>query len=208
MNCARRDIILLLDKESERKALALAAQIKVEGENTFKIDNQKYFAHVSLYFPYLPEENLENVEQIVKKIAASTERFALSVNGLEAADSSIAIQFRKINILEKLHETIVETVNPLRNGAIRDKELKGIEAGDFSPEQSAMIMAYGVPNILKLYQPHLTLARLSSDEEAKNGAINLNKESDLKTVQAIGLGIAEMGPHGTVTKIIKKFSFK
>jgi len=208
MKYKRLNIILIVDNKSRKKALNLASSIGMGKKEVFHIDDKNYFTHITIYSPEFPEKNTPKVIKAIEEISEGMDKFDLLVVGLNAEDGFVIINFEKTDRVAKTHETVVNALNQFRNGKIREKYLNEIKEGKYSKEQVEMIQKYGYPNVLKLYRPHLTLGRLTSQEVAERVVGNLNSSNDLKTMKIIGIGISEMSPNGTCTNIIKEFDLK
>lgn len=208
MKYKRLNIILIVNNKSREKALNLASSIEVGKKEIFHIDDKNYFTHITVYSPEFPEKNTPQIIKAIEEISEGISKFDLLVVGLNAEDGFVIINFEKTDRVVKIHEAVVNALNQFRNGKIREKYLNEIKEGKYSKEQVEMIQKYGSPNVLKLYRPHLTLGKLTSQEVAKGVVRSLNSGNDLKTVKIIGIGISEMGPNSTCTNIIKEFDLK
>jgi len=208
MKHKRLNIILIVNNKSRKKVLNLASSIGVGKKEVFHIDDKNYFTHITVYSPEFPEKSTPKAIKAIEKISEEMNKFDLPVLGLNAEDGFVRINFGKIDKVVKIHETVANALNQFRNGKIREKYLNEIKEEKYSKEQVEMIQKYGCPNVLKLYRPHLTLGRLTSQEVAERVVGNLNSSNDLKTVKIMGIGISEMGSNGTCTNIIKEFNLK
>ena len=208
MKYKRLNIILIVDNKPRKKALNLASSVGMGDEQVFHIDDKKYFAHITIYSPEFSEKNIPKIIEMVEKISGGISKFDLPAVGLSAEDKSVIIDFEKTDKVVKIHETVVSALNQFRNGKIQEKYFSRIKEGKYSKEQVEMIQKYGYPNVLKLYRPHLTLGRLTSQEIAEKVARNLSGDNELKAAKIIKIGISEMGSNGTCTDIIKEFNLK
>ncbi len=207
MRYKRLNIILVVDDRFRKKALELAGKIGVGEEEVFHIDDNNYFSHVTVYSPEFPESNITEVVKVVGGFARNTKKFNLVATGFSAEDGFVIVDFERSDRIEELHGTIVQMLNPLREGRIGEKYLKGIKEGKYSVESVDMIENYGYPNVLKLYRPHLTLGRLINQEAAERSVKHLDSVGET-VAQIEKIGISEMGPNGTCTNILYEFGLQ
>lgn len=198
----------MVDDEFRKAALALANKIGMEKGAIFHIDDQNYFAHITIYSPEFPKHNTEKIVKEVEAFALRTKRFNLVATGLNAEDGdSIVIDFERNKSIDALHETIVTLLNPLREGRIREKDAHAIKEGTYSSEQREMIERYGYRNVLGFYSPHLTLGELI-DKEATERSVKQLESMKGAVAKIDKIGISEWGPNGTCTHIMYQFDLK
>jgi 2'-5' RNA ligase len=206
MGFVRLNAVFLPDKGLEEKVLSLARQVAGGGDEIFHIDNRRFFAHLTIYSPEYPEENVSKVYDEVEALAGKLTPFKLSFLDFNAVDGFVGARFAKTALAEMIHRQIVERLNPLRDGHIREKYLKELE-GNYSPQQRELIKRFGSPLVFDFYQPHLTLARLVDNREAQSVVAELNSRDKLPLARITKMAVAAMGPNGTCTKIIETFGF-
>lgn len=203
----RLNTIFVPGKDLTKKVLDIATLLtKKEGE-IFHIDNKHFFAHLTIYSPEYPIENLNKILHEVREIAGKSVPIRLEFERFHSGWGYVGIEFKKNLQIEKLHAQIVETLNPLRNGYTREKYTNEIADGKYSQEQVVYIKRYGYHNLFKSYQPHLTLGRFASEELASRIVKSLG---DLQIVESMceALAVCEMGENGTCTKILGEFKME
>jgi 2'-5' RNA ligase len=208
MKYKRLNIIFIPDKNFQEHSFGLAKLVGESGRTTFRIDNKKYFAHITIYSPEFPEENISEVIKKVRDLSIGFKKFKLPIAGLDARDGFVAVKFKKTITIAKIHRTIVQKLNPFRRGRIRQKYAAEIKKRKRRNEEVRMIKRYGYPYVLKLYRPHLSLARLVSQESAAAVIRKVNIPSSLRIAKIVKIGIAEPGQNGTCANIIQEYKLK
>lgn len=86
--------------------------------------------------------------------------------------------------LIQLHETVVDNLNPLREGFISDnqKQLTGL-----SQDQRNAIKEYGYVSVKKLYTPHISITHLTKQENSQTIEKTLPEEVNIFSVKILAL---------------------
>ncbi len=203
----RLNTVFLPDDRLNSLVLELAEQITRGKDEIFHIDNQKYFAHLTIYAPEYPLKNYYHILSVVDDFAKNFRPTQLIFDSFYVGWRYVGIIFKKTAEIEHLHETLLESLNPLREGRVRDSYQSEIAAGKFSPDQVTNIANYGYHNVLLAFEPHLTLARFTNETDALELAKKLNQTIKIPLTETSKLGVCEMGPNGTCTKIVQEFLF-
>jgi 2'-5' RNA ligase len=200
--------VLLPGTELSARALEIAGEITVGQNVLFRLDNQNFFAHLTLHNLEYPEKNLTKVLQATEEIAKATPAPRLVYKGFSDGFGYVGLAFEKSAELETLHEKFLEAMNPLREGHLRAKYETGIAAGKYNLTQREHIRKYGYHNVLEDFQPHLTLTRFADEAEATRIARDLNTAgAEIAATPAGSLAVCLTGPNGTCVKILKAFGF-
>ena len=121
-------------------------------------------------------------------------------SGVVSGQGFISLEIKNSPDLQRLHESLVAALNPLREDIFRQEFLDSYHM-DFPINKIQQAKQYGYPDALDLFEPHLTLSRLQSPEVAKGIAADI--ELVEKAFTATRFGIYEMGEHGTCRRLIR-----
>jgi len=199
----RLNIALKPPKFVSDKAIEMSKELGCKFSSYFILDGVEYHPHITVYSPEYPQKNLEKILQVVKNIAENTNKIKLHGDQFETIQGFIGIRFDLTDEIKIFHEKVVATLNPLREDHIRQK----YEATDYrmklSPEKIANIRKYGYPSAMNLYNPHLTIIRLTDEQIADE--ISKKIKWDIPEFEVSALEVYKMGEHGTCIELVKEF---
>lgn len=201
--------MFLPESELISKSLALAKEVTKGQEIYFHITKKTQLAHSTIYMAEFPLKNFNRIVDSLARLANKTRPIKLEYEKMYQEWGYIGFSFKKNREIYELHKQVLDLLNPLRDGHLRMKYIKELRSGKYSKRQMKYIRNFGYPQVLSEYNPHLTLARLKSEEKAKSIANEYNN-SKFKVKDAFfkKIAIGESGEHGTCTKIIKEFELK
>ena len=197
------NIAFSVPKNVAKIAIKLSKEIAEKENVYFMLDNINYFTHVTIYSVEFPESNLKEIIKKLEKLAIdfSPPEFIFEYN--KAKSGWISLFFSCSPKIKTLHEAIVKTANPLREGLIREKFKISENIENLSAEQSENIKKYGNPNLMNLYKPHLTITKLKNEQIAEKFASEMSGK--IEKFKSDSIGIFVSGKHGTCRKLIKEF---
>ncbi len=203
-------IILLPNKSVSELAKQLANEVSTKGDIYFKIDNKINFAHITIYKVEFPTKNKRKFFSLLRSIVKNTTPFELQFNKLYSERGWVGLDFKKGSQLYSIHKKVLKIINPLREGHISEKhriELK--DSNRFPGRQREYIKAFGYPQVMTEYHPHLTFLRFKDEKTAEK----IQKEYNQKGISIAkgiisGIAVVTGDEHGTVNKFVKKFMFK
>lgn len=204
MAFTRINIAVKPPHEVVEQVIALSKDLGTHEESFFVLDGLHYFPHLTLYSPEYPEKNIADVLSSVEEIVSQTKSFTATVTFVNSHLGYIDLAIEKTAAWDMVHKTVVDRLNPYREGHIREKYTSKFEA--YSPKQQEYIQEYGYSEVFSTFRPHLTIIRLKDEERAEEVAKKLN--FPLHSFQVTELAAYTMGDHGTCTGIIKEFSIK
>lgn len=204
----RLNTILIPQDEVQDNLVKLAKEAGKNKGCLFYIDNKRFFSHITLYSPEYPKSNLKEVLTSVENISKNTKEIILEFDDLVAKYGYLVVGFKKSYAINNLHRKVLQKLNPLREGRIREKYKQEIEDGKYTKEEVENIQNYSYHHVLESYYPHLTLARFENNDIAEKAINKLKKGSIPKKIMFPYLAVSEMGPHGTCTKVLKKNELK
>ena len=183
-------------------AAKLSAEIAQKEEAHFVIDSQNFYPHMTIYSPEYPAQNLGKVLSALGEILKKFSEVKFIFKKVTTEEGWIGIEFELTDEIKKIHESIVGEMNALREGHLREKYL--IQDGsEHSAEQKENIQKYGLPSLMGLYIPHLTLTRLKDEKIAEKLTQEINWP--IPEFKADKLGAFKMGDHGTCIELIQEF---
>lgn len=203
MDFIRLNVALKVPNEIAERAIVLSKKIATDNKPMFVLDDIGSHPHITIYPPEYPNQEVKNVLSSVEKIANETKQVSAKFSLPKNLRDFVAIPVRLSTDIMELHKRVINTLNPLRNGHIKE----GYEdyAG-FSPEQHNNIQKYGYPYVMTLYNPHLTIIRFEDEETAKSMADSLQWDIDEFTVEK--LTVYTMGENGTCKELLGEFPLK
>lgn len=193
------DVAILPSDELAGKAIALSKQLASRYHTFFQLELDGPFPHASLYMTQLRAEDLDEVQEVLARIAASTPSFNLTATGYHQSRGYVDASYERINVLDQLQLAVVEVINPLRDG-MPHGEKKHLE--DATGPLRDTLQKYGYRGVGEFFRPHLTLARFT-----EYAPIDV---SDLPDPATFGgaftkLGLFEIGRHGACVRKIAEF---
>lgn len=206
MSYFRINITVRPTVEIQEAAIKLSKQIADETGAYFILDNINYFPHITIYSPELPEKNKAQIFESIEEIASNSLPFEATIDKLSTHKGYIDYQIKKDENWLKLHEQIINTINPLRENHIRAKFSNPEELAKLTEEQQNYILKFGYPEVFNTYRPHVTISRIRDENKAE--ALISKLEFNPTTFLANNLTVFTMGEHGTCTSIIKEYNFK
>lgn len=197
-NFFRLNIIFVPSKELSDFAVNLAEGFNHKDE-VFRVNNTNCLPHISTYYaPEFPEENLPKVSKALKDIATDLKPIELIPEKISEFFGYIGIWFKKTPEIIKVHEEILNALNPLRDGHISKEYLEEIEANKYPSTEIEYIKKYGGHLVLNAFNPHLTLGYFKTSQKIPDVKI--------PTTFANSLAICPVGPKGTCPKINEIFT--
>ncbi|MEX2033395.1 MAG: 2'-5' RNA ligase family protein [Candidatus Colwellbacteria bacterium] len=202
MNFIRLNTAFIPPKEVNEKTIELCRVIGNVAETYLVLDGVNFYPHITIYPPEYPEANIPKILEAIEKLSKSFDPITLKFKNLDVGQGYLGLAFNSSGKIQQLHEEVVHTLNPLREGRIRDKYLE--YHMEFSPEQLQNIERYGYPAAMSLYSPHLTITRLKDEDEAKE--ILRTIKWDISEFVIDKIGVYKTGEHGTCRELVKEFS--
>lgn len=203
-NCQRINIAVKLPRDIFGEVIELSNEISKDNDAYFALDGSNFIPHITLYSPEYPSENIDKVLNTASQIIKNTLAFTARFTEIRSHFGYIDIALGKTEEWIDLHERIVNELNPLRDGHLREKYLDSEELKQYTNQQQEYIKKYGYPEVLNSFTPHLTVGRLRDEVLAKEVARSL--DFPFKDFQVTHLAAFTMGDHGTCNGLIKEWS--
>lgn len=201
----RINVAFLPPPHVARAAIFLSQKIARGREYYFALDGKNFYPHITIYSPEYPRQNLPKIFDAVTEIAQETKPVKFTVHAIKEYEDFIGLDFDLTPPIKSLHQKVVEVLNPWREGHIdakydRDSEYYQI----LDKQQKNNVAAYGYPDCLRLYKPHLTIIRLHDEKTAAGQARDARWH--LSRFVADKIACYRMGEHGTCIELVQEFS--
>lgn len=157
------NVILLPDAEATENLLSLSDQLAKNFDVDYKLDRIDRPPHLSLYSALYPIRNTKKLVAVMEQISSLASGLTTQLSGFANFSGYIFYKAVLSEELQRLHEAVVDTLNPLREGLISEgqKRLTGL-----TPKQEDAIKQYGYVSVKHLFMPHITLAHINGIDQA------------------------------------------
>jgi 2'-5' RNA ligase len=183
----------------------LSEEISKKEDVYFVIDNLHFYPHITIYSPEYPKRKEDEVLETIEKLVKNFSPIKFVPKEIETSQGYFGIAAQYSDEIKKIHEAIVEKLNPLREGHLREKYLNAYNM-KFSEEKMQNIQKYGYADSMSLYNPHITITRLKDDGVAEKVAKEIAVPFGEFAIDKIG--VFRMGENGTCIELIKEFNLK
>ena len=201
-----RNIIILPPPEVAERAMAWSRKIAEKYKTDFVLDGKNYYPHITLYQLALSDANSVSLDQQLHSIVSDTKSFQIEADIFSTLVGFVFLNFKKSNELFSLHEQIVNSCNPLRDGENIPAEVQNLTNPDVPEFIKQSIRTYGSALAMKAYLPHISITRLKTFSEADSARMKLANASIIFDVHSIH--VANIGPDGTVNEILQEYPFQ
>lgn len=196
----KRNIVILLDDSLTSQLIQLSEEINSKIPSAIILNAVDMYPHITLYTTNYPRDNEELVMEKLSKLSQNVRPFSIVLN--KPIVDMLGVWINAAPNLQRLHELVVDTCNPSREGLYDEKEL--IAIGDNTQRQESL-KKWGMWAAKELYIPHITLSR-PIDSSGLEEALHVLPEALCFNAQVKEIAYVERGPHGTCKKILEKFS--
>jgi len=203
LNYIDLNVAILPDQELSSKLIDWSQKIASNFDTDYTLNNFDHFPHLSLYSARYPIKNKYLVEKAISNICSNLKSFQVTLKSFSVFSGFLFYDLEKDKRLIKLHEKIVDDLNPLREGLISDnqRQLTGLSAN-----QKDAIEEYGYVSVKNLYMPHISLTHLKNLTDGEKAREILPQEINYFFTNT--LVIAPFAEFGTLPKPLKTFSIK
>ncbi len=151
--------------------------------------------HLTLFMGFFPEINpvqkeLLNLNRSFAGFEVHLQCFRLTSEGY------LFWEVAEQKELQLLHEQVLEVLNPLRKGLIREKFNQSFDS--FQPVEQENIKQFGFPWVKHLFKPHLTLAKISEQVNRAEIFDVLKPLCENSSFSAERIMLGMVGENGTV----------
>lgn len=198
-NIIRLNTTFYTPEKVRKKAIELSEKINEDYETEFKLDDENFYPHITIYAPRYPEMVKESLLEKVKEVAANIPPLELSFTEFQTREGLLGIGIGKSTEIVEAHKLFVHTLSPMRSGK-EDDDWKM----ELNEKQKENIQKYGHPEVLDLYQPHLTIIRFEDEDKAEKAVEDLSW--DLDGFEAGKIAVFEAGKHGACRIMVEEFN--
>lgn len=200
---ASRNIVILFDSSLNKKLIRLSRRINQGVPSKVVLNTKDMLPHLTVYGSKFPRKNLKNLKSRFSHVAKELQPFLLTFSAKSVITGTVFIDAELTEKLYSLHEKVVDTLNPLREGAY---DLEELELPNLTEDMKRSLIKYGMLLGKKEYIPHVTVARPFDNKRCNEALGLLPTRIDFQTV-AKRISLIEPGPNGTCGKIITTFKF-
>jgi len=181
------------------RAMELSRLLQGRG-GLFTLNKRSRIPHVTLYMAELPLENVRRAASALKDFSSQTSPFEIEfLSYKENKNGYVDVRFRESPELLRLHKRVVDLINPLREGLIRNRDRE--KMGELSKSERRNLELYGSRRVGSRLDPHLTLTKLREDQ----GRVISGLPQHNFSFRVTRIGLFHLGPHGTCRRLIRGF---
>jgi len=201
INYQKINIAFRAPEDFESKVIKLSQEIGNKNNSYFILDGINYYPHITIYSSIFSESNLSNILEKIEIFVKKLDDVSFKFKGVGVGQGYIGFNFINSNKIKKIHQGIVELLNPLRKN-ISEDDLKDYNLV-FNKKQKKSISEYGYPDAMNLYVPHMTITRLKDEKTIKN--ITREIKWNVGSFKVGRIACCLMGDNGVCKQIIKEF---
>ena len=202
MNSIRLNTAFIPPEEVSEKVIELSKAIGGSSETYFVLDGIQFYPHITIYPPEYPGEKVSEVLETVEQVSKSFSPIKFKYSRIGSLQGYVGISLENTLEIKAIHQQIVEALNPLREGRIREKYSE--YQMQFTTAQLKNIEGYGYPDAMNLYDPHLTITRLKDEDKLEEAISAINW--DILEFIVDKIGVYKSGEHGTCRELVKEFN--
>jgi len=191
----RLNIAFKLPREVAEKVINLSQELSNNHKAYFVFDGKTILPHITIYSPEYPAVNYDKVLNGVKDLTNEFGNIKLTYDKIINTEGFIGVKFVLSPEIIEMHEKIIAKFNPLRESHYKKKYDTPAYKMKISAQKEENINNYGYPDVMSLYNPHLTIIRLEDKIKADELANELNWGLDSFTADTIA--VYKMAEHGT-----------
>jgi 2'-5' RNA ligase len=161
--------------------------------------SSKIEPHLTIFMGLFPAANLDRIKQNLNSINREFSPFSLTFDHFRISEEGYVFwEPKPCQKLQKLHEQVVQSLNPLRDGLIREKYMNLLSS--YTEIEQQLILKFGFPWVNSLFNPHLTLGKIAPERNGSELNQLLQKYSAPEKTTLARLKLGTVGENGTVSK--------
>jgi hypothetical protein len=192
------NITLFPDEDIKRKAIGLSEKLRTP-ETLFTLQEDTVFPHVTLYRFQIKQEDIDKAKELLSAIARQFQPVILKASGYKTPDGYVEVFYDRTPDIEKLQMTVVDTINPLRDG-LREKDKIRLLTATAKVKES--LEKYGYWGVGELYNPHITFTQYGDGWTVDVSSL---PPADTFSTEFGSIGISEQGKYGTMVRKLAEF---
>src|SRR3989344_6417882 len=190
----RLNVAVIPPKNVSDFAIEISKKFSRDLETEFALDGKEFNPHITCYPVEYPQRNLLKVSEYVESIAGEDRKFLVNLTGLEISQEgnafSVGIAVVKNKEIDNLHRGIIEKLNPLREGHLREVYKNPNYIEKFPPDKreimKKILSDVGYARVLDVYDPHISITQFKP--EVKRSDIDI-PEFAIRKMPVSALGI-------------------
>ena len=147
---------LQLPLAQEEEAIMISQEISAQTTCEYVLDHRQNPPRVRLYETAFPKSEAMNVKTMLSKLAAEMKPFLIGWDIDETTDKFVIIWAKQNEAIRLFHETVLETISPLRHGFFKQKYASARVV--LTKEERASLAKWGSP-WAEPYRPHMILSK-------------------------------------------------
>jgi 2'-5' RNA ligase len=200
------NIVLFPSAVVEQQAIEWSRSVCRRFKTRYVLDAQTWHPHITLYQAHYPTNSIEKVQAGLAEITKKVPQFEITMHNFSVLNGFIFYDAIKSPEIAALHLTLLETLNPLREGILTDADRR-ILADPRIPEKIKQnIQQYAYAFAKDSYIPHMSITRLEEYQEADEAKKLLQTKTMKFTVQELLL--TNVGDDGTCNEIYARFQLQ
>jgi len=204
MDVKAYNIVVLPDENVREQVMDWSRRISDAFETDFNLGD-KYIPHMTIYQTAYPEKNYESILSTLENVSSELSPFEVEFNAFSPLFGFVFLDAVKTAELVNLHNTVVDELNPLREGNLFSEDIERLKDPNFPADFKESLRTYGF-KAKDMYSPHITLTRLKNYDETESAISELNIKPLKFEVNMLYL--SNVGENGTCNEIFEEFEFK
>ncbi len=172
----------------------------------YVLDGRNIHPHITIYSPEFPSRNLDRLLAEIESVVKRNSEFSVTFDDPVTEDSYIVVKLKDSPDHKALHMDVLTAANPLREGVLRKKYMDEELLAGLDHNARRNISKYGYDKVRDNYPRHISIIKYSENETAEKQISSL--EWGIREMKVQNIGVFEMGPFGTCTKLVSSFHLK
>ncbi len=194
------NVVILPDERTTGVLLDWSERIASRFPTAYVLDRTNTLPHLSIYSAQYPARNQMGIEGAVGRIAQDRKPFDVQLSGFSAFSGFVFYDAVKDAAMNNIHESLVEGLNPLREGHISKTQR---QLTNLSEAQKEAIEDYGYVGVKELYKPHISVTKMLDPQQTDEAIALLPRQDLIFSVRQIA--IAPVADYGTCLEPTNKF---
>lgn len=197
------DVVLLPEGSQATEAIRCSELLAMQG-GLFRLDNEYFYAHASLYMFKLAVGRLAECTEALKVVATKHSTQELTPTGYTYLDKGpgkgfVDIAFDRTEEADQLQQDVLAALAPLRSGMV---EIIAPMLTNATGVKLENLQQYGYPAVGELFRPHITLTKFPAETEPD---LSVLPSPEVFTGKFTKIGLFEMGANGTCIRPLAVF---
>lgn len=206
-NVVNRNVVVLPLPSISAQAVSLSQEIAQKFPCSFTLNQGQYLPHLTLHQFAIPEKNLAHLAAALEAVATQQTSLTITLEGFSLfGNGGVFWDARKTPALFKLHQALVEIVQPLREQHIMEQHRAFLSGTvDIGTERRQSLAQWGNPLAMATFWPHITLTACHNLDDARAAQAQLAQRVVPVTFLFTAIHLTEVGPFGTCPGSLQEF---